>query len=695
MRVERGTSARVERQIAVERGFVDEMYGRLDSGIADALGALERLLATPASGPQSRYDRDVEAERLTRVVRDLRAAERSLCFGRIDDASGASVHIGRIGLRSPDGDPLLVDWRAGAARPFYAATPAAPLGVRRRRHLRLEGRRVTGVSDEILDGSAPTSQDVIGEGPLAAELGRARTGRMREAAATLQAEQDAIVRSPNRGVTVVDGGPGTGKTLVALHRAAYVLYSFPAVADRGVLVFGPNRRFLDYISDVLPSLGENDVRLATASDLTGTEPTADEPDAAARVKGRGGFAEALARWVRARQPRGEPLAFEIGQDAVVLDAERVEVAWRHAVQGERAHNPARAVFKEHVVGDLVDLLERRTSDALAQMDDEVAAMLGTDLDKAVGKDLRALGFDDTVATEDPEIDWDGIRDGLLDDPGVERVIESVWPRLRAGGVLRRFLADRGALTTVPGLTGEEAALPCPPGDAGYTHADLALLDEVRALVDGPPPEVYGHIVVDEAQELSEMQWRMLMRRCPTRSLTVVGDFAQAGSATTIRSWIEALDPFIGERFEHHTLTVNYRTTAEVLEAAAPLLARIAPGQRISRSIRHGERPRTVEVPEPSLETVVRDLVRETARANPGELIGVIAPPARIPALTRALAGTAAAAIPATEARGLEFDRVFVADPAGIEATRNGGIRDLYVASTRATKSLVTLELRPE
>ncbi len=680
----------VARQVEVERRMVAAMYGRLDAEVADALAARDRVLATPVEDPQDLYARDVEHARLTRTVGELRAAERSLCFGRIDTTSGESIHIGRIGLSSADGDVLLVDWRAEAARPFYAATPASPQGVRRRRHLRLNGRTVVSVSDEILDGAAPTSQDVVGDGPLVAALGSARTGRMREAVATLQAEQDAIVRSAHRGVTVVDGGPGTGKTIVALHRAAYVLYAFPALAGRGVLVFGPNRRFLDYISEVLPSLGENDVGMATMDDLTGVEPTAADSDPAARLKGQARLAGALAQWVRDHQPHGVPLDLRVGQEALVLDAASVDAARRQATQDGLAHNPGRETFKEYVVSDVVTLLEKRTTEALEEMDDEVAALLGIDLDKAVAKDLRALGLDDTIpATDDPEVDWKAIREGLLDDPGVDLAIEAVWPRLRAEDALARFLADRAALSA------DELALLNRPAGSGPTNADLALLDEARELIDGPPPRVYGHIVVDEAQELSEMQWRMLMRRCPARSMTIVGDFAQAGSATTVRSWTEAVGPFVGQRFTRHTLTVNYRTTAEILHAAAPLLARIAPEQQPSHSIRRGERPRTVVVNDADLDVEVRELITRTCRARPDELVGVIGPAGLVDRLTPALDGTGAVVIAAPEVRGLEFDSVFVIDPAAIETARPGGLRDLYVAITRATKHLCTLELRAD
>jgi len=272
-------------QVGEEQRSVDAMHALLEAEVSARRAAQERAIAAPVDGPGERYARDLEVAQLTERIRQLQAAEHALCFGRIDRADdGETLHIGRIGLRSEAGEPLLIDWRAEAARPFYAATMAAPMGVRRRRHLRLDGRRVVDINDEILDGTSPTAVDLVGDSPLVAALSSARTGRMHEAAATLQAEQDEIVRSPHRGVMVVDGGPGTGKTIVALHRAAYVLYAFPSIADRGVLVFGPNQRFLTYISEVLPSLGENDVKLATMPDLVGVEATRAEADHIARVR---------------------------------------------------------------------------------------------------------------------------------------------------------------------------------------------------------------------------------------------------------------------------------------------------------------------------------------------------------------------------------------------------------------------------
>lgn len=655
-------------QVEEEQRSVDAMYALLHNEVSARRAAQARAISAAVDGPSERYARDLEVAQLSESIRQLQAAEHSLCFGRIDRSDeGESLHIGRIGLRTADGSPLLIDWRADAARPFYAATMAAPMGVRRRRHLRLDGREVIDVNDEILDGTSPTAVDLVGDSPLVAALSAARTGRMHEAAATLQAEQDEIVRSPHRGVMVVDGGPGTGKTIVALHRAAYVLYAFPSIADQGVLVFGPNRRFLTYISEVLPSLGENDVRLATMPDLVGVEATRIEPDHIARVKGRAALADDLARLVRQHQPHGVPLELKTTHDTVRLDPAVVDAARRQALQEDIGHNRARELFTEYVVDELVNELEQRTAKEMSDFEAELEAHLGIDLDRFTGSD---------PSTDDLDIDWDTIRDDLLDDPSIDRAITRVWPRLVADDLVRELLNDLGVGRS-----------------DGWSDADLALLDEARALVDGAPETSYGHIVVDEAQQLSEMQWRALMRRCPNRSMTVVGDLAQAGPSTTVRTWEEALEPFVGERFAHHRLTVNYRTTTEILLATEPLLAEIAPDQQLSRSIRHGEQPRILDVTEERLPPTLSTLLAELADEHSGELIGIIATTERSQALGAEVYGTGATIVAAPEARGLEFDTVIIVDPAGIRVAGDAGPRDLYVAQTRATKRLFSLELR--
>ena len=693
MRMDVGASK--TRQIEEEQRSIDAMYMHLDADLSGSLSAQARVMATPVEGSEGLYARDLEVSRLADKIRQLRSAERSLCFGRIDNAeNGESLHVGRVGLRTDAGELLLVDWRAEAARPFYSATMVSPLGLRRRRHLRLGERKVIDVSDEILDRTGPTAEDIVGDGPLVSALSGARTGRMREAAATLQTEQDEIVRSPNRGIMVVDGGPGTGKTIVALHRAAFMLYAFPAIADRGVLVFGPNRRFLTYISDVLPSLGENDVQLATLPDLIDVEASKPEPDQLARIKGCAQFADGLARWVQAREPHGVPLELQTAHGTVVIDSDRVDAARRSALQGGIGHNRARELFTEHIVDELVNELEQQTATELSDFETEIKEFLGIDLDRMFAGRSPARQFDDADAPGDGlDIDWDRIREELIDDPGIDRIVARIWPRLRAEDAVRGLLTDRAALAhALPDVPEEDLKRMVGPEQTGWSRADLALLDEARALVDGLPDTIYGHIVVDEGQQLSEMQWRMLMRRCPQRSMTIVGDLAQAGPTTTICTWADALEPFVDERFAQHTLTVNYRTTAEILQATKPLLARISPEQRLSRSIRHGEQPTVLTVAEEHIPSMLNELITHTRDTYPGELIGVIAAAQRSTTLDAEISETDATIIAAPDARGLEFDTVIIIDPDGIQSANEAGLRDLYVAQTRATKRLLTLEL---
>ncbi|MFB7470077.1 HelD family protein [Kitasatospora sp. NPDC056184] len=716
----------VVRQVRLERAEVAAVVALFDDRLADTRAQLAVTLATRADGAGEAYERQSAAERLAREVRRLEGAEGGLVFGRIDLADGTALRIGRLGLqRDEDELPALVDWRADAARAFYEATPVHPMGLRRRRHLRLAQRAVVGVSDELLDGSEPTAEDVVGDGPLSAALQERRTGRMGTAVATLQTEQDAIVRSPHRGVTVVQGGPGTGKTVVALHRAAYVLYAFPKAAEQGVLVLGPNARFLDYISQVLPSLGENDVVLATCAELAGglagAAPAAAAPTGAvlvgtdlveavpaeavedlraARLKGDAAMAGALAAVVRARQAPDGGLEVRVGQDDVRLDAGEVARVRDAARGGGLAHHRARRLFKELLVDSVTAALARGAAETLERIDAEVASLTGIDLDRVAAADLRRLGHDPGPADEGPGFDVDAMRAELLGDDHVERAVERLWPRLTPGAVVDALLGDPGALAAhLPEFTAEERALLLRAPGAPWTGADLPLLDEAAALLDGPPKRSFGHVVVDEAQEFTALQWRMVLRRCPGRSMTLVGDFAQAGPATTARGWQEALAPHLGARFDLRTLTVSYRTTEAILATTRELLARIAPDQPPVGSIRHGERPRTLGASPAVLTGVLGAELRAQEAAHPGELIGVVCPDAAVAELAAALAAAGAAErtrlVPASEARGLEFDTAVVVDPDGITAARPGGERDLYVALTRATKRLCTIVLRED
>lgn len=284
-----------------------------------------------------------------------------------------------------------------------------------------------------------------------------------------------------------------------------------------------------------------------------------------------------------------------GQEWVRLTSSDVAAAREAAAASGLAHNHARGVFKEHLIDMVTGALERGAFEALELIDAEVAESTGMDLDAAAEADLRALGFDDAPAADPAEVfDVDAVRETLAGDAHVDSAVETLWPRLTPEVVVRALLADARTMARhLPSLAGDEHSRLVRSPDAPWTDADAPLLDEAAALVDGPPERTFGHVVVDEAQELTAMQWRMVMRRCPARSMTLVGDFAQAGPATAASDWSQALGPHLGNRFALHTLTVGYRTTQEILATTHGLLARIAPGQAPIRSIRHGETPRSL------------------------------------------------------------------------------------------------------
>ena len=344
-------------EISREQEYVASLYERVDALREQASARLARALREDGGTAQSRLDRDAAIAHYTGQLARLDAAESGLCFGRLDLRSGECLHIGRIGLRdeSTVGEPLLLDWRAPAARAFYVATASAPQGVRRRRHITMRGRRVTGLDDEMLDHAALASASgLTGEAALLAALEATRTGRMGDIVATLQAEQDAIIRSAPSGILVVQGGPGTGKTAVALHRAAYLLYTHRRLAERGVLVVGPSATFLGYISQVLPGLGETNVLLRTVGELfPGVAADRTESPLAEEVKGRAMMADVLVAAVRDRQAAG-PAGIEFAGETLRLDAGVVREAARRARVSRLPHNRARSLFQRHIVVALAD-----------------------------------------------------------------------------------------------------------------------------------------------------------------------------------------------------------------------------------------------------------------------------------------------------------------------------------------------------
>ncbi|WP_420870216.1 HelD family protein [Micromonospora globbae] len=734
------------------------LYHRLDELREQAARRLTEELRTTGGTRQAQSQRDSSVRMYAEQVEQFSAVEDGLCFGRLDGEDDSRHYIGRIGILDRDGDldPLLIDWRAPAARPFYLATAANPQGVRRRRHLRTRQRKVTGLNDEVLDitAASPTGhEELTGEASLLAALNAGRTGRMRDIVETIQVEQDKVIRAPLPGVLVVQGGPGTGKTAVALHRAAYLLYTYRReLATRGVLLVGPNATFLRYISHVLPALAETGVLLRTQADLfPGVQARRVESAEAAALKGRTVMVEVLEAAVRDRQHvPDEPMEIEVEREILTLHPETVRVARDRARRSGRPHNLARPLFDIEIVHALAE---------------QVADRIGAD----------PLGGENLLE----EADRAEIRRELREEPGVRAALDELWPVLTPQRLLADLYADPDRIAfAAPMLTPDERALlHREPG--GWTPADVPLLDEaaellgeddraaaarrerIRALqreyaegvleiargsrsidvedeADGGEilgvtdlidadrllerqeeadrlttaqraaadrRWAFGHVIVDEAQELSPMAWRLLMRRCPSRSMTIVGDVAQTGALSGTPSWREALEPYVADRWRLAELTVSYRTPAEIMAVAADLLTEIDPALRPPRSVRSSGVPpwdRTVTA-DRLADELVAATTREVAGLDEGR-VGVIVPAGRIDdlgaAVTAALPEAAVGEHPELEstvvvltvaqAKGLEFDSVLVVDPDRIVAESPRGRSDLYVALTRATQRLGVL-----
>jgi DNA helicase IV len=743
--------------LRAEQAYLTTLYARLDSLREQADQRLRAILLEAGGTPQGRAQREATRGHYAEQLAQMNAVENGLCFGRLDFAADEPRYIGRLGLSAEehDRDPLLVDWRAPAARAFYLATAVSPDGVTRRRHLRTRGRVLTAIDDEVLDieaGGAGGREDVTGEAALLSALTASRTGRMRDIVETIQAEQDEVIRAGLNGVMVVQGGPGTGKTAVALHRAAYLLYTYRAQLTRqGVLILGPNPTFLRYISQVLPSLAETGVLLATLGDMfPGVRARAAEPAAAAAVKGRLGMLDVLSRAVADRQT--VPIDhIEVDHDGYPLRIERavLEDARAAARRSERPHNVARQIF---------------VTEAIHALSLQIAERIGAD----------PLGGENLLS----EADLAETRRELREDIDVQRALFEFWPVLTPRQVLRDLLADPDRLDyAAENLTAGERALLLRPHDARWTPADVPLLDELAELLgvddtlrarqvarerreaieyaegvleivegsrslDFEDQEeeilsaidvvdasafverhevidtrtaaeraaadrtwVFGHVIVDEAQELSPMAWRLLMRRCPSRSMTVVGDVAQTSELAGTTTWEQVFEPYVAQRWNLVELTVNYRTPAEVMAVAADVLAAVDPALQPPRSVRSaGVAPWSLRVPPAALPAEIIAAVRlEAAEAGDGR-VGVIVPEAREPELGRhlveAVPGAAVGEQPdllnqvvlmtVRQAKGLEFDAVVVVEPDEIIAESPRGLSDLYVAVTRATRRLGVL-----
>jgi DNA helicase IV len=763
-------------EISREQEYVARLYERVDVLREQASARLALALRQDGGTAQSRLERDAAITRYAEQLARLDAAENELCFGRLDLRTGERQHIGRIGLRdeSGEGEPLLLDWRAPAARAFYVATAAAPHGVRRRRHIIMRGRQVTGLDDEVLDREGLSDvSGLTGEAALLAALGATRTGRMRDIIGTLQAEQDEIIRSAHRGILVVQGGPGTGKTAIALHRAAYLLYTHRHLAERGVLVVGPNTTFLGYIGQVLPGLGETNAALRTVGELfPGIVADRAESLLAEEVKGRVMMADVLAAAVRDRQATG-PAEIEFADEMLRLDPQVVREATRRARATRLPHNRARPLFQRQIIATLAERYAERARELAERLEAEVADVLAG-ASEAIEADLASLPEVPGSTDDDEQLYLADLRRELWADPGVRTRLDDLWPALTPQRLLEELFADPARLAAAaPGLTAaERAALLRQPG--GWSTADVPLLDEAAELLGrderaaqarsareraqriayaqgvldiavgsaGSGDEVlsaadlldaeelaarhevpgyhtvaeraaadrtwtFGHVIVDEAQELSEMAWRLLTRRCPTRSMTIVGDVAQTSGPAGTTSWERVLEPLADDRWRLARLTVNYRTPAEIMAATAALLAAIDPGQQPPRSVREtGVPPWRMATTRDALPATLAEITAAEA-ASEGRL-AVIVPDARIQelgeAVSRTVPGVSFGESPdltngvvllgVRQAKGLEFDSVLIADPAAILTGSPRGRGDLYVAMTRSTQRLGMLHPGP-
>jgi DNA helicase IV len=717
--------------LADEQAYVSLLYDLLDQARERAGRRLTEVRARGGEGGthQARLERDVSAAEHESRVAALNGIERGLCFGRTDDEKRGTLYMGRTGLRDDDYELKLIDWRAPAARPFYAATPKNPQNLVRRRHIYTRLRTVTGVDDEVFDLDKLSDGDLAtlsGEAALIAAVSSARTGRMADVVATIQAEQDRVIRSELPGVLVVQGGPGTGKTVAALHRAAYLLYTHRRTLDRrGVLVIGPNVTFLRYISQVLPSLGETDVVLHTLGDLFPGVRATDSHDLAAVVKGDERMVKVLRQAVRDRQrvPEHDLTVDADGVD-IPLSRDAILRARDRARSLRKPHNVARKLFVTELLSELARN-EARVLDRPLDTDDIPEArerLWDTDGVVAALDALRSAARQVLSEAERPLLSRPGhpsswtvadvpLLDELAEILGVDDSEQKA--ARRAADRARRAEADY-AQDVLDNAVVQGMEFSMTVGELGMVDAErlsdwhanggLAFSTAERAAADRS--WAYGHVIIDEAQELSAMAWRMVLRRNPSRSMTVVGDVAQTGSPAGARSWASMLDQFVRGRWREERLTVNYRTPSEIMEVAAGVLASVAPDELPPESVRsEGVPPRAIRVDEPSgLAAAVGDAARadlaeiggaaggRVAVIVPDALAGQIAAavPEAIPGERPESLDAAAALLTVTQAKGLEFDRVVLADPAGIVAQSPNGGHDLYVAVTRATHRLTVV-----
>lgn len=680
-----------EAAIAEEQDYLDATLARR----ADLLHFLTTELSATAQDAVGHARR----RGMIRQRTELTHAENGLIFGRLDALDGGTLRIGRVGVSSAadDADPMVIDWRAPAARPFYMATPVEPLGQAHRRHIRIEGTTVAGVDDEPLDGESGSG--LVGESALFSALSERRTGRMTSAAATLQREQDEIVRAGIRGPLVVQGGPGTGKTVVALHRAAYLLFASPQLAARGVLTLGPSRRFLDYIAQVLPALGETAIVAATLDTLIpGVTVTAEDSRVVEGIKGRAHWQPALERYVAALTPQATPVPLTWEGERYEISDAVVGRLLRAAASG-RSHHAARRWFFEQMHDQLAHAVAERFEDVFSRIDEGLEDVVHTKVSFVeVDRDDEGSEVDGILTEEELE----KLRDDIAVNARVADALADTWPTLDPAAELRRLLSDEALLERfLPDLSHDERRAVVTTR-TGWATGDIPLLDAMSDLIGDtvvhPASDeflsdraasrrdwVYGHVIVDEAQELSEMQWHMVARRTPQLSITAVGDIDQAETPHEHATWAQAVTAVFGERWTQAKLTIGYRTPAEVMALTGPILEKAGSVNEPPHAARFsGVAPWERDVEDSRLVAEIAQAFEELTDRWAGGTVGVIAAAPRVPALRAALPGVPV--IAATQSKGLEWDATLVIDADGIAAEPRGWNR-LYVALTRATQEL--------
>lgn len=731
-------SARTTTPVAEEQEFVDRAYSRLDQLRSQYREQRQKIDANHGVGnAQGWTERDALATHFAELSSRLDNVEERLVFGRLDMKDHATHYIGRISLLDEHSSPLLVDWRAPISAPFYQATAQEPLGVVRRRHIATRARTVTSVEDELLDVDQAQHQGLTlqGEGALMSALSSARSGRMGDIVATIQGEQDRVIRASDRGILVVQGGPGTGKTAVALHRAAYLLYTQREKLERsGVLIIGPSRTFLRYIEQVLPSLGESGVVQMTIGDIVpGLSAQDDDPVDIAAIKGRAAFSRILREAVRLipRLPDRDQV-LQVWNRRVTLRVKDVQEALSRARRSGRPHNVARESF---AMG-LMELL--------------------------AGRLIVEAGDASSTADIDPD-DLRTWMSEIRDSVDARRAINLAWMPTQAPAFLRKLwsrpdlLAQANRKAGTP-LSLEDLSLLYRAQDEPLTISDIPLIDELEELLGTldlasaqkrraeeqrekeereranealkatglgggivtadmlmrqtqeapslrPLAEraradrswTYGHIVIDEAQDLSPMAWRCLLRRCPSRSMTVVGDLDQKRGHRRPNSWKQALGPAARAFSEEFVLSISYRTPRALTRIAQAVMAQhgtpvLYPMEAVRDvpdcyQVSHTHKDTLKECVSQVVSTMEERLDHEEGEGK--GRICVIVPDAQAQLWHADESGASAldqrvSYLTAAGSKGLEFDSVVVVEPGEILAQGSG---DLFVALTRATHDL--------